>query len=159
MKKLYSDIWTRANSYISIALQKRHSASSLAIFVPALLCIPDQSFLFSEVCLFLATLSQTVGDDKGFYYSQHRSQHKFHVYIFPLWPQVPGGWWIATPSQMLYTQRRNSSLGNPSLKKWLLENLYNLCIEGDITFIFPVQKTKSSAPDWTTIYFVQLFPI
>ena len=160
MRKLCSDRWTQANSYTSIAKQKRHSASSLAIFIPALLCIPYQSFLFSEVCLFPATLSQIMGDDKGFYYSQHGSQHKFHAYIFSLWPQVPGGWWIAIPSQMLYIQWRNENLGNPNLKKWLLENLYNFCTEGDITFIFPGQQTNlSSAPDWTTLATVQLFTV
>ena len=160
MRKLCSDRWTQANSYTSIAKQKRHSASSLTIFIPALLCIPYQSFLFSEVCLFPATLSQIMGDDKGFYYSQHGSQHKFHVYIFSLWPQVPGEWWIAIPSQTLYIQWRNENLGNPNLKQWLLENLYNFCTEGDITFIFPGQQTNlSSAPDWTTLATVQLFTI
>lgn len=115
---------------------------------------------FLKSCLFPATLSQIMGDDKGFYYSHHGSQHKFHVYIFFLWPQVPGGWWIATPSQTLYRQWGNENLGNPNLKKWLLENLYNFCTEGDITFIFPSQQTNlSSAPDWTTLATVQLFTI
>lgn len=79
---------------------------------------------------------------KGFYYSQHRSQHKFH--LFPMASSPRRVMDSHTQSNVVYTQWRNSSLGNPSLKKWLLK-IYNLCIEGILLFIFPVQETKSSA--------------
>lgn len=111
-----------------------------------------KSFLFS-----CHTFTDNAEMTKGFYYSQHRSQRQFH--LFPMASSPRRGDGQPHPVKCCIHSEEIQAQRAPVLKSDCQKKSTQPLHRRRYYFYFSCSETKSSAPDWTTIYIVQLFPI